>query len=424
MHVDSAEIEGLRAQLVRLKDGSTNVDDLIHDVAAIESANVDLDSLRLTHASLQWNDELVWQRGSFNELQVDLGRLADGLASPLAASARVDAPSAGVDARLQLKGRLLFDAAAGRIELGRIDGSLEGRALGIDNLALHVKGDVTGLPRERTLSADNLVVSSMHKSGLTVFNTVLAAPELKWSEFRLSGISATINASVVHPDRSTTLAVKVPRFEWADRGLRDTSAQAQLTFKRADSQLRVQGSSPLALVLEGAPRIELAALEMTAQLSHPALAADLSAQLKGKLDINLQQQSAQGTWSGQLAGSDVKADVAVADYAGRGRWTVDAELARLDLDALLSTAWLARWQDDATPLDVALLHDANLLSRMRVGQLKVAGLQVGAASIRLELDKSVLAVDPIMAQPTVRSSRPRCASMRARQRRASAPRVA
>jgi AsmA protein len=398
VHVDSAEIEGLRAQLVRLKDGSTNVDDLIHDVAAIESANVDLDSLRLTHASLQWNDELVWQRGSFNELQVDLGRLADGLASPLAASARVDAPSAGVDARLQLKGRLLFDAAAGRIELGRIDGSLEGRALGIDNLALHLKGDVTGLPRERTLSADNLVVSSMHKSGLTVFNTVLAAPELKWSEFRLSGISATINASVVHPDRSTTLAVKVPRFEWADRGLRDTSAQAQLTFKRADSQLRVQGSSPLALVLEGAPRIELAALEMTAQLSHPALAADLSAQLKGKLDINLQQQSAQGTWSGQLAGSDVKADVAVADYAGRGRWTVDAELARLDLDALLSTAWLARWQDDATPLDVALLHDANLLSRMRVGQLKVAGLQVGAASIRLELDKSVLAVDPIMAQ--------------------------
>ena len=37
VHIDSAEIEGLRAQLVRLKDGSTNVDDLAHDVAAIES---------------------------------------------------------------------------------------------------------------------------------------------------------------------------------------------------------------------------------------------------------------------------------------------------------------------------------------------------------------------------------------------------
>ncbi|HEY6353682.1 MAG TPA: AsmA family protein, partial [Burkholderiaceae bacterium] len=154
VHIDSAEVEGLRAQLVRSKDGSTNVDDLAHDVAAIESANVDLDSLRLTRSSLQWNDEMVWQRGSLNELQIELGRLADGLASPLNASARIDAPGAGIDARLQLKGRLLFDAAAGRIELGRIDGSLEGSALGIDNLALHLKGDVTGSPRERSLSAD------------------------------------------------------------------------------------------------------------------------------------------------------------------------------------------------------------------------------------------------------------------------------
>jgi AsmA protein len=398
VHIDSAEIEGLRAQLVRLKDGSTNVDDLAHDVAAIESTNVDLDSLRLVRSSLQWNDEIAWQRGTLSELQIELGRLADGLASPLNASARVDAPAAGIDARLQLKGRMLFDAAAGRIELARIDGVLEGKGLGIDNLALHIKGDITATPRERTLSAENVVVSSMHKSGLTVFNTVLAAPELKWSEYRLSGTAATIDASVAHPDRTTTLAVKVPKVEWAERALRDTSVQAQLTVKRTDSQLRVQASSPLALVLEGGPHIELAALEMTAQLSHPALAADVTGQLRGKVDINLPQHSALATWTGQLAGTDVKAEVALADYADRARWTVDAELARLDLDALLSPGWLARWQDDATPIDVAMLHDAQAQGRVRVGQLRLGGLQLGAASTRFELDKSVLGVDPIVAQ--------------------------
>ncbi len=203
LHIDSAEVEGLRAQIVRFKDGSTNVDDLARDVAAIESANVDLDSLRLSHATLQWNDELVWQRGSLHDLQIELGRLADGVASPLVASARVDAPAAGVDARLQLKGRLLFDVATGRIELARIDGLLEGRSLGIDNLALRVKGDVTALVRERSMSAENVVVSSMHKSGLTVFNTVASAPELKWSEYRLNGAALGIDTSVAHPDRTT-----------------------------------------------------------------------------------------------------------------------------------------------------------------------------------------------------------------------------
>src|SRR5262245_65845968 len=37
LHIDSAEAEGLRAQIVRFKDGTTNVDDLARDVAAIES---------------------------------------------------------------------------------------------------------------------------------------------------------------------------------------------------------------------------------------------------------------------------------------------------------------------------------------------------------------------------------------------------
>ena len=117
---------------------------------------------------------------------------------------------AGIDARLQLKGRMLFDAAAGRIELARIDGVLEGSAWASTTWRCTSRATSPRLARERTLSAENVVVSSMHKSGLTVFNTVLAAPELKWSEYRLSGSSATIDASVAHPDRTTTLALKVP----------------------------------------------------------------------------------------------------------------------------------------------------------------------------------------------------------------------
>ncbi|HVO05749.1 MAG TPA: AsmA family protein [Burkholderiaceae bacterium] len=398
LHIDSAEVDGLRAQLIRLKDGSTNVDDLARDLRTVDASAIDLDALRLTRASLQWNDEIAWQRGGLSELSVELGRVADGVASPLSASARVDAPAVGVDARLQMKGRLLFDTVGGRLELARIDGVLDGKALGIDNLTLRVKGDVTALPRERALNADNVVVSSLHKSGLAVFSSVLSAPELRWSEYRLSGTSASFDASVAHPDRTTTLALKVPRFEWAERALRDTVGQVQLTLKRGDGQLRLQGSSPLGLVLDGGPHVDLAALDTRLQLSHPALASDVTAQLTGRLDIDLAQRSATATATGQFAGSDLKLDLAVTDAAGGPRWDVDAELARLDLDALLSSAWLARWQDDATPLELSMLRDGRMKGRVRVGQLKAGGLQMAAVSTRIELDRSLLAIDPIVAQ--------------------------
>ncbi|HEX6017764.1 MAG TPA: AsmA family protein [Burkholderiaceae bacterium] len=398
LHIDSAEVDGLRAQLLRLKDGSTNVDDLAHDVAAVEVAAIDLDSVRLTRASLQWNDEVAWQRGALSELNIEMGRVADGVASPLTASARVDAPAVGIDARLQAKGRLLFDSAAGRIELARIDGTLDGRALGIDNLALQVKGDLTALPHERAINADNVVVSAQHKSGLALYNSVLSFPELKWGEYRLSGSAASFDASVAHPDRSATLAVKLPRFEWAERALRNTVAQAQLSLQRGDVRLSVRGSGALVAALDGGPRLELPALEATAQLSHPALAADATARLEGRVEVDLQQHSAQASLAGQLAGSDVKVDLTTADTTGHRRWNVDAELLRLDLDALLSAGWLARWRDDATPIDLSLLHDAAAQGRVRVGQLVIAGLQLASASARFDLDRSALVLDPIAAQ--------------------------
>lgn len=398
MHVDSVEVEGLKTQLVRFKDGTTNVDDLWRDLLTLDSANVDVDSLRLLNARLEWNDEMVWQRGALHELFVDVGRLADGVPAPLVAGARVDAPNANVDAKLQLKGRLMFDAASGRIELARIESRLEGKALGTDNLTLSAKGDVTGLPRERLLQADNVVLSSMHKSGLAVYSTVVSAPELKFGEYRLSGTTLQIDTSVAHPDRTTTLGVKVPRFEWADRALRDTTAQAQLTLKSGGALLRVQGTSPLSLTTDGGTRVQLAAMELTAQASHPALAAEVAAQLKGRLDIDFKQQLAQGAWTGKLAGHDVEADVGVSEFGVQPRWTVNADLTRLDADALLSGAWLARLGDDATPFDATLLRDVQALGRLRIGELRLAGLNMSSAVARFEIDKSVLAVEPVVAQ--------------------------
>src|SRR5262245_39192272 len=100
MHVDSIEVEGLKAQVVRFKDGSTNVDDLWRDLVTADAAGIDLDSVRLLNAQLQWNDEVAWQRGALHELFVDIGRLADGVPAPLVAAARIDAPVANVDAKL------------------------------------------------------------------------------------------------------------------------------------------------------------------------------------------------------------------------------------------------------------------------------------------------------------------------------------
>ncbi len=424
VHIDSAEIEGLRAQLVRLKDGSTNVDDLAHDVAAIESTPVDLDSLRLDAlvAAVERRDRVAARQ--LNELQIELGRLADGLASPLNVSARVDAPGGRHRRAAATEGPAAVRRRGRPHRAGAHRRRARGQRLGIDNLALHLKGDVTALAaralaerRQRGGLVDAQVGPHrvQHRAG---------SARAEVERIRLSGISATIDASVAHPDRTTTLALKLPRFEWAERALRDTTAQGQLTLKRSDSQLRVQGSSPLALVLDGGPRIELAALEMTAQLSHPALAADATAQLKGRLDINLQQQSALAAWSGQFAGSDVKAEVAWPTTrvvpAGRSTpswrgsiWTRCCPAA--GSRAGRTTPRRSTWRRCTTPTCRAACAWANSRwpackwARRRPASSSTARCWPSTRSRR---------------RPTARNSKRRCASTRRQRCRASAPKAA
>ena len=397
VRVDRCEIVGLRAQVARFKDGTTNIDDLLRDAATISPASIDLDGVQLSRSTLQWNDEIDWQRGSLNDLQIDLGRLTDGQAGPLTASARIDAPNAGVDARLQVKGRVLFDSKTGRIEWATLVGQLEGKALGIDNLALGLSGDATGHPAQHALSAENVVVTTASKSGLSVFNARLVAPELKYHEQHFSGSQLSIDASVAHPDQTVTAALQWPSFEWSSGALRGAAATAQLSVRGAGTHLRAQLTSPMMLHLDAGPRLDLEAIELSASASHPALAADVSGSASGKLEFDMALQTARLTLAGKLAGHDVRGELGLADFR-RPRWVMDVAASSLDLDTLLAKPWLARWSDDATPFDVAFLRELTLLGQLRADRFKLGGVQLSELSAQFDAQRTTLSVAPITAQ--------------------------
>ncbi len=395
--IDRAEVAGLRAHVTRFKDGSTNVDDLWRDAASISPASVDLDGVTLTRAALQWHDEIDWQRGSLNDLQVELGRLSDGQAGAIAVHARVDAPNAGIDAKLQLKGRLLFDSKAGRIELAGLTGQLDGRALGIDNLALALNGDFTGQPAQRNFSVENIVVTAASKSGLSVFNARLVAPELKYAEQRFQGSQLSLDASVAHPDQTVTGALQWPRFEWTDGALRGPAAAAQVSVRGTGAQLRGRLTSPLAIHLDAGPRIHLDGIELGGGVQHPALASEVPVQASGRLEVDFALQTARLLLAGTLADQEARFDLGLVDFR-RPRWVLDAEAARVDVDALVSRTWLARWGDDATPFDPAELRDLTLDGSVRVGALRAGGVSFSDVVAKLDAQRSTFSLAPITAK--------------------------
>ncbi len=395
--VDSAEIDGLRAQLVRFRDGSSNVDDLVKDIASISPANIDVQGLVLKRSTLQWNDEVLFERGSLNDVNIEIGRLADGLAAPLSGNMRVDAPQAGIDAKLNLKGRLLFDAQAGRIELAKLDAQLDGKALGVDNLALNLKADVTGHVGLHTLSAENLVLTSASKSGLSVFNARLVAPELRYIERRFQGSQLNMDLSVAHPDQTLTAALQVPSFEATGRTVRGAAASAQVSLRGSGAQLRAQMSSPVSLDFGAGPRIEFEAIDLSADANHPALGAQTPLAASGKLVFDLAQKSVHFALNGKLAGNELRGQIAVSDWR-RPHWTFELASAGLDLDALLAQPCLGRWGDDGLPFDVSFLRELTLAGHLRADKVKLCGMSANNVSAQFDAQRAALNVSPITAQ--------------------------
>src|SRR4030065_1703938 len=59
---DRVEIDGIHANVVRLKDGTTNFDEWVLSERHLSPLTFDIDSVRVTNSAINWQDELESQR--------------------------------------------------------------------------------------------------------------------------------------------------------------------------------------------------------------------------------------------------------------------------------------------------------------------------------------------------------------------------
>ncbi|MBL8348426.1 MAG: AsmA family protein [Rubrivivax sp.] len=151
--VDRLAVSGLRARIVRFKDGKLSIDDLASgsgtpptptEAPTSPPLKLDIAGIALTDAEVTFDDRQAPRRVQLSKIDLQAGRIAPGVPTPVSLKARVDADSPQLGADLAVQGRLLLGPAPGRLALEGLevdlDAKLGGQAL---------KGRLTG-----TLEAD------------------------------------------------------------------------------------------------------------------------------------------------------------------------------------------------------------------------------------------------------------------------------
>ena len=209
--VDEVRVDGLRANLVKFKDGSTNFSDLTGGAGKTEPGRaaepaqqpaqpirLDVSGVRITDSRVSWKDE-----SNGNDLIVELtelktGRIAEKTPSKVELTATVKGVQPKADLKAVLAGILTFDLAGQQYAFKSLEAELSGSALEFHDIALVLKADVEALASAQRVAVSGLSLEGKAGRGKDDLNLKLTAPAIESTPQALAieGLALSANGTV------------------------------------------------------------------------------------------------------------------------------------------------------------------------------------------------------------------------------------
>jgi len=193
--VDAVTVRGLRANLVRYKDGRMNIDDLVAtDDKKGEAVRFDIAGVVLEDAAVMFRDEQKGARYALTKLDFRTGRVAPGVASPVELSFHLQATEPKMTIRQQLKGRLGFDPLRQVVSFEELTMETRGDAAGYTNLHFKAAGDLRAALKTGEYTASKLNATASGASGKDNLELKIEAPRLSFAADKASGEKVSVTA--------------------------------------------------------------------------------------------------------------------------------------------------------------------------------------------------------------------------------------
>ncbi len=443
--VDHILLDGLTARLQRAADGSTNIDDLLAKEDEPEEAKQDtqneqmdfsVDGIRITNANLELDDQLEKRNLQASKLQLETGRLADGVPSQISFSTHLKGDNPQIAADVSLQSEIFFDRDKQEYAAKKLDISINGAYADWTDLAIKVAGNVDIAPSHFLLN--NVEVNANGKQGARAIQAQLSSPELtlRDEQIRAGGLQA--KAQLNEGTQNIVVNFTAPAFEGSSQAFTLPSMVLEATIKQAelDAKATLTGSltgnleqqlfaSPqLQLTLEGKRGADAIQGTMTTQLSANMqtqiidlmkIAADFTlpnpggGQMKttanGSASANLQRENVTLAFKGKLDQSQFDLKAGLTGFA-ESAYQFDAVIDKLDVDRYLASqaqtasAPAPKQGKEAPeePIDLSALNDIKANGSIRIGALKAANISASNVRVDVRVANGKAEISPLEAR--------------------------
>jgi len=391
LQIESIELDGLHANIVRYKNNSSNLDDFFALDGGLGDIKFEIDSIKLMNSSANLHDETLDILLALHDLNIETGKLADSTPGKLNARFRLESANPRIDTKIKLDSHLIFEIKSKHYELANFEMEMEGEAAGINNLSASLQGTINSSPAQESLTIDKFSATAKGKLENRKVEAKLNMPRLQLIKNKLTGNTFTFNANLLQDGENLSAEFELPAFEVTGKKFRAENMVANIDLFKAGSSLQGKLNSPLNVDFE-TMLIQLPAISGSFNATHPLLSAKLGANIGGDMQANLSEQNIKLNFNSKIDDSNLTGNLTIQDFS-KPAFTLNLGASMLDLDSYLVTDWGKRMQNDALPFDFSGLKDINLRGKLNCNDFRFAKLKTSNLVANFKIDQSTLQLD-------------------------------
>ena len=398
--VDEVEIKGVRATIVKFKDGRMNIDDLLSkEEKKQEQFEFDIDHVVVETAALTYRDEAQGAQYALSNVNLKTGRIAPNVPGKIDLSVTIQGNKPKVDISIALKTKLTFDLEQQVFSLQDMGLDAKGAAADINNLNVKATGGVLAKLKAGELTTDKLAVAMTGVSGKNNLDIKFDAPKLQITKDKAIGDKVTVAAKITGPGGVTIANVVLPSIEGTAAAFKSAGMTLDLDIKQGDQTIKAKVTSPLSGNFQ-TQQISLPQLGINVTATGPNLPGkSISGSLTGSASVNGSKQQVQANLAGKVADSTIKAVVSVNGFVPPGV-TFDVDIDQLDLDRYAPQgggAQAGKGGGADAPIDLTALRSLRANGKLRIGSLKASNLKASNVRLDFKANGGRVEVSPLSA---------------------------
>jgi AsmA protein len=424
--VDAVELKGLRANIVKGKDGSTNFDDLTGKPATAPAGKsdapakdatgapvaIDIAKVEIDDASISFTDQAAGTKYELTKLALKTGRIADGVPTNVAFAAHVAANQPKVNADVKANTRLTFRLDQSQYGLEGLEASIKGAVVDVTNLNATAKGDVNANLATGEFAFARLAVAATGKQAGGDLDVKLDAPRLALTKDKVAGEKVTFEAVINTAKNKLNAKAMIPGVEGTFQTFRTGPIEATVETQGDGRAVKARLTGAINGNLE-ARRFELPKFTADVNVNDPKLPKNpLALAITGAARADLDKESAGVEFVTKLDESNINGKAAVAKFSPLAL-NFDLNIDQLDADRYLAKSdgkpapTTADKKGSAAPkgsagaggdkIDLSALKDLNVNGAIKVGSLKVHNVKATQVRADVKIANGRLDVNPLSA---------------------------